>query len=402
MRVASSVVLVGGVLLASATARSQDVVTEADFLDGLRPDHPALRAVGEDLARAAAARRRAVMLANPRLEFSREQPEDSPRQDTWTMAWTPPFDGRRGLARDAAEAGVLAARERTAAERARIRRDLRKAYADWSLAHERHEILARHLAIAEELADKSRLRAEAGEESGLAAGRLALTAQEVRTQLAAARTDYVRAEAVALGWRPDLAGRPPSLPALPPAPASLDSARRPELRALELEARQAALEARLAGRFWTTPELQAGWQRLEAAGGAQDGPVLGLAWTVPLFDRNQAGRLEAVRRKEIAEARLALAAGRAEHELKGVIEAYGMAARAADDASRTAAGAERLVDSAAASFRAGEATLTDLLDTLRAVREARLGALELLGNALETHRELELWASPSFTQGARR
>jgi outer membrane protein TolC len=380
-------------------AGAQESVTESQFVEGVGADHAAARALGEELARAEALRRRAAAFANPRLEFSREQPDDSPRQDTWSLAWVPPVDGRRGLARGAAEAGVEAARERVALERARLRREVRRAYADWSLTGERRAFLSGQLALVEDLAGKAQQRARVGEESGLAARRLELAASEVQAQFVVARTQQIRAEATALGWRPDLAGRRPTMPVLPPPPSIIDPASRPDLRALQHEARQAALEARLTRRFWTAPELQAGWQRLADRGSSVSGPVFGLAWTVPLFDRNQAGRIEAASREQIAQARLALASGRAERELKAAQEAYAVAAAAAEESVRGSADADRLIAAASASFRAGEATLTDLLDTLRSVREARLRSLDLLGAALEAHRELELWGSGLLTSG---
>ncbi len=44
---------------------------------------------------------------------------------------------------------------------------------------------------------------------------------------------------------------------------------------------------------------------------------------------------------------------------------------------------------ATAAFRAGEASLTDLLDSVRAAIGARLGEIDLRGQALEAHRDLE-------------
>ena len=384
-------------------AEPQEAVTESQFVEGVGTEHAAARALGEDLARAEALQRRASALANPRVEFSREQPDDSPRQDTWSMAWVPPLDGRRGLARSAAQAGVEAARERVALERARLRREVRRAYADWTLTGERRAFLADQFALVEDLAGKAKQRARVGEESGLAARRLELAASEVKAQLVVAHTQQIRAEAAALGWRPDLSGRRPTLPVLPPPPPTIvDPANRPDVRALQHEARQAALEARLARRFWTAPELQAGWQRLADRGSSVSGPVLGLAWTVPVFDRNQGGRIEAARREQVAQARLALASTRAERELKAAQEAYAVAAAAAEESARGTADADRLIMAAAATFRAGEATLTDLLDTLRAVREARLRSLDLLGAALEAHRDLELWGAASLSSGGER
>lgn len=398
----SVVFIVAAATLSGGPATAQEAVTESEFLGGLGPEHVGVRALGEDVARAEAVRRRATALGNPRLEFGREEPADSLQQDTWTLAWAPPLDGRRGLARSAAQAGLEAARERTAFLRARLTRDLRKAYADWSLSDQRGAVLGRQRALVEDLARQARQRADVGEESGLAARRLEIAASEVSGQLASARTDRVRAEAVALGWRPDLAGRKPVLPELPSPPASLDPAERPDIRALRLEVRQTELEARLAGRYWTAPELQAGWQRVGVGGSAQTGPVLGFAWTAPVFDRNQAGRIEAQRRKEIAEARLALATARTAYEAPALLEAYRTAAAAAEASARQTGDADRLVEAATASFRAGEATLTDLLETLRAVREVRLRAIDLRAAALELHRELEAWTAPAGPGGGQR
>jgi outer membrane protein TolC len=48
-----------------------------------------------------------------------------------------------------------------------------------------------------------------------------------------------------------------------------------------------------------------------------------------------------------------------------------------------------MVEAAFARYRAGEAELTDLLDTLRSVLSARLAGEELFGRALAAQREVE-------------
>jgi outer membrane protein TolC len=60
------------------------------------------------------------------------------------------------------------------------------------------------------------------------------------------------------------------------------------------------------------------------------------------------------------------------------------------------------MEAARASFAAGESSLTDLLDSLRAVRDARLGALDLLGDALAAHRDLEAALGRPLTDGGER
>ena len=383
-------ILAGAISLGGAAQTPpEETLTESVFLAGLDESHVAVRALGEDLARAEAARRRAGTLGNPRVEFEREAPEDNPKQTTWTAAWAPPLDGRLGLAREAAETGVAAARERLAADRVRLRRELREAYADWALSSERREVLQSQRALVESLAEQVRRRAEVGEESGIGARRLLLASAEIGSDLATAEADAVRAAALVRAWRPEIpTGARPSRPPL--GPVDTAAARpRPELEALRLEARQAQLEGRLARRFVIFPELSAGWQRLEHAGVEQTGPVFGLSWSVPLFDRSQAARMEAAGRQRAVEARLHVATARSRAELDASGAAYSILAARSREQARAIAETDRLLEGASASFRAGESTVTDLLETLRSVREARLKEIGLYAEALEAHRALE-------------
>ena len=48
-----------------------------------------------------------------------------------------------------------------------------------------------------------------------------------------------------------------------------------------------------------------------------------------------------------------------------------------------------MIEAAAASWQAGESTLTDFLETSRAAMGAQLRALDVRGSALLAHRELE-------------
>jgi outer membrane protein TolC len=173
----------------------------------------------------------------------------------------------------------------------------------------------------------------------------------------------------------------------PPAPTEAEP---PELRALQHEVEQASLESKRAGRYLGFPTLQFGWQQLDDAGLGHSGPILAAGWTIPLFDRDQGARHEAARRQEIAAARLELGRARMAGDVAGSAKAY----RALFTASQDAAGAleegGRVAAAATAAYRAGEASLTDLLDSLRAALGARLSEIELRERALEAHRELEV------------
>ena len=387
MRLKSIVALVA--VASSLTARAE-VVTEGAFLAAIDGEHPAVRALGEGLARAEAARRRAGTLANPRFEFWREQPDANPRLTNWTVAWTPPLDGRFGLGKRAAAAGVAAARERLAAERARLRAELRRVFAEWSLGHERHALLARRLDQVAGLAEQERQRARVGTESGLSARRLTLAEAEARAALREAEAALVRAEAQARAWQPDLPrDASPAPPLLLAPPDAADPSASPALRALGHDLQQVQLESRMAGRFWGFPTLQMGVQRLETAGVVQTGPLFGAGWSIPLFDRDHGRRAEALRLSEIAAARLKQAQALVAGEVHGALEAYRSLFASAREAAEASAETDRVIAAATAAYLAGETSLTDLLDALRAAFEARLRTVDVRGQALAAHRNLE-------------
>jgi outer membrane protein, heavy metal efflux system len=381
-------IVAGALTLAAVPLWPLERVTEAEFVAPLDDQHPAGRALLERLGAAEAALARARLLANPRIEYGREQPEGGPRQTTVTLAWTPPIDGRRGLAVAAAKAGVAAAEADRLARLLRVRLTARQAFAEWSAAFERRRLLADHLRVVANLTRRTQLKALAGEESGLAAARIRLVEAEVGAALATAESGLARAEAAARAWRPEL---PPAAgPARPDVTGSDPAAVAPlSLDALRHEAEQARLEERLTRRFWAAPEVLAGWQRQEAAGAGPWGPVLGASWTIPLFDRNQPARREASRRREAAEARLALATTRSAALLAGAEAARRRLAEAAAAAHAAAAAVPLVVEGALASFDAGEATVTDLLDALRSAVEARTREVEMHAAALAAVRALE-------------
>ncbi|MGH7339703.1 MAG: TolC family protein [Candidatus Rokuibacteriota bacterium] len=370
-------------------ARAQEV-TEEEFLSTLDESHVAVRSLTGDVARAEGERVRARTLANPRLDFWREEPEDNPQVTNWTLAWTPPLDGRYGLRKKAAEAGLAAAREHFEADRAALRRDFRKAFAEWSLAFERRATLRQQLDLVAGLAEHERQRARVGEGSGLTARRFSLAEGDVRAEFGSADAEYARAEAAARALRQDLnAETRPAPVALPEPPASLDSDGAPQLSALKQEKEQAGYEARRVGRFLGFPTLQLGWQTIEDRGVSESGPIVAAGWTVPLFDRDQGARLEAERRRDVAAARLTFAQARLAGEVEGGLKAYRVLFASARDARDTAGETEKVIDAATAAFRAGEAGLTDLLDVLRSAFVARLRAIDSRAQALEAHRNLE-------------
>jgi outer membrane protein TolC len=364
-------------------------LTEDRVLATLTADHPAVAALRRELGEAEAELVRARTLANPELGVTHEAPGDAEQIDL-TLSWQLPHPGRRRLGTAAAEAGVAAARARLTAAESALRLSLRESYATWATAAATAERLETHAIRLDALAGRERQRAEAGEAAGLDARRLGLAASAARTELARARAARAAAEASLRAWAPDLpAGATPELPPLPSPTAAAASAEPPRLVALRAELDAARLAEQLAGRTLEMPSVTGGWQRQESPGAQADGPILGVAWPLPLLDRRRAERLAARSRVEAATAELAMAEREVAAAREAAAASYQELHAAALAARETAELAPAALSAALAAFEAGEAPLTDLLETLDATHDAKLAAVELLAEALAAQRRLE-------------
>jgi cobalt-zinc-cadmium efflux system outer membrane protein len=370
-------------MLMAGSAGAQ-VVSEREFLAGITEGHPALASTIQPLADAQAAVERARVLSNPILEAIREDPQEVARQTTFTVSWTLPIDGRRGLGIDAAEAGLAAAEKQVASLRLQLQLEAKAVYAQWAVATTLERALGADARDVIALARRVRARAEAGEESALAALRLDLAAADVQAEVRSAAVSRVLAGAVARSWRPELP--PGAVPELPALGAPQEQAAPVVLEALHREAERARLQERLAGRYWSAPALQAGWQRQHFNDAS--GPVFGLSWTIPIFDRNQGSRHEAQRRRELAEARLAWTTARVAAAVEGRRGVLGVERQAMEEAEQAAALAPPVVKAATARFEAGEGTVTELVEAISAARSAQRRAVEARARALAAERHL--------------
>ena len=177
---------------------------------------------------------------------------------------------------------------------------------------------------------------------------------------------------------------------------------RPDLKARELDVQRADLLHRLNGRYVEFPALVGGWTVFDGHGTDVDGPVFGLEWSVPLFDRRQGERVRTSREVRVARARLERSRAEAAAELQAARDAYDHLRGVAREVAETTAGAEAVIEAATAEFQAGEATLTDLLETLRSVTDGRLAALELHQKTLAAHRRLEMSVGRPLSDGGPR
>ena len=385
-----SVGLLGGIF-AAAGAQDRQVVTEAEFLSVLDETHPAVRESAEAVGRAEASLLASRTLGNPVVEAVREDPGGPIGQTDVLVSWQLPGAERRPKIR-AREGEVGAARRRLAYELLGHRLAMREAYAGWAVAAARRRRLSTQAERVESLARRETARAERGEASGLEARRLGLAAATLRSRVALSAAASERARAEAAAWHPGLA--PDARPVLPDLPAAplLEGT---DAGVLAAEADLAAAElAQLATRpIVASPEVTLGWQEQDVGLGSVDGPIFGVAWSVPLFDRRQAARQSAGAGLEAARARLELAERESTAARTAARTNFARLAAALAAAREELGANERMLDGAEAAFRQGEASLTDLLETHRSVTEAELAVLELHEAALAAHRELERLAT---------
>lgn len=377
-------------LLALAASMPSDaqILTEDQFLEAALTNHPGVTAAEAGVDAAAGLRRQARLLDNPELAWEREDPDLSARQDTWRLSWRLPFDGRRHRVA-AADAAVAASAAMLDASRFDIRLEMRALFASWYVAVEREAVLQDHLDHTRRLAAWVRARAEHGEAAGVEARRLELEAEVLSRQLAAARAD-ARAQQAAVATWTDLVtdGIRPGRPLLAPPPGTADVGGRPDLEALAHKVAEAEASHQLQRRVLQPPEVSVGWLEIRDATQTFDGPVVSVALPVPIFDRNQGKRQAAAAEAERSRSELEAARRRAVQHAEAALAAYSDLYRTVVPAATGATDAD-VVDSVLAAFEAGEASLTDVLDSLRTTVDVRIARLETLDGALSAERALE-------------
>jgi len=364
------------------------VLTEQQFLDDTLASHPAIAAAEAEVAAASGVRRQAGIVDNPEIAWEREDPDIVPRQDTLVLNWRLPFDGRRHRM-DAADAVINASNSELEATRLRVRLEMRSLFASWYIAAQREGVLQANLDRTRRLSDRMKARAQDGESSGLEARRLELEVEMLGLEAAAARAEARARRSAAASWSAQVAGDvEPILPLLPTPPSTIDIGDRPDIRALSYGMVAAESRHQLQKRVLEPPVISLGWTEFTENVRSFDGPVFGLSWPLPLFDRNQGRRdaasaevsraqfeLEVAQKKALEQSRAALAS---------YTELHAMVVRGSDGGADS-----DVIETMLAVFEAGEASVTDVLDTLRATVDVRVARIDVLARALAAERELE-------------
>ncbi len=397
--------LVPAYLVVCSTAGAAPVVTEADVLASLMDAHPAVVEVSRQLPQAMAELGAIRTYANPELEVLREDLRGPEVETEWALSWQLPSRKRR-LEIAAAEQSVEAAAAAVDQDLRSLRATLREDYADWALAAARQQLLAEARSRLVVLATREKTRAEKGEASPLEAHRLHLAAANLASQLALTKAEETRAQARVARWLPRL--DPKARPELPPLPhssieeevAAADQAtaglasKHPILAMARAELKASELELAVSKRYLASPELIIGWKRQESLAADNSGPLLGLSWTLPLFDRQQATRAAATAKLEATQARATLQAREIETGIVAAKIRYAELIQGSKEAKKALGPNAAMLVGAETAFRYGELPLTDFLETQKAATEGELAWLSLYTAALHAHRELELLTGP--------
>ncbi len=337
-----------------------------------------------DLARAdeLAARR----WPNPEVSWSHEQVRaggGTERQDVAVIAQRFDLSGRRGLRGDAAARRVEAAGADAALLRLDVEADARRAFAD-ALAQERRVAAVRSaVARLEAITGAIGRRAASGDVAGydrrrVERERVTLLGRQDVEEGALARA---RARLAALAGASDPSAAPalrgelasPALPALSELLGRLPA--RPDLNALELEARSGELEARAGGR-WLIPEVELGGGLKTVDDGS--GFAAAISIPIPLLSRDEDERVRGEARALAARGRLSLALAAARADVVGRhAETTRLAAAAARYRDGGAPETSALLRSAEAAYRGGEVGVLELIDAYQAALDADLSLVEL-------------------------
>ncbi len=387
-------------LVQLATFAAARELSEAEYLASFRTLHPARAVLDEAVGRARGDVRTSGVFANPVASFERESPGNLD-QDTWGLTWTPPLDGRRSAHKKAAEATLRVTEGERVLAAAELRASLREAFARWALMTERTSILDAHAARLNELVTRTSEQARLGQSSQLAAQRIELAVLEIRADAARADAERIATRSAATGWLlTDATDATPLRPALPAEPIIPTLEQTPVIGVRRAQLAAAEAERKWGGRFIEFPSLMFGWQTVDAAQISDSGPVFGVEWPIPIFDRRQGERDAADATILASRARLELETARVSMRLAAAAETYERLRAAALDAIDAAAVGDTVLQSAAARFEVGESDVTELLETIRGVLSARLAALDLYDDALRAHRELEVLSGRSWpTEG---
>jgi cobalt-zinc-cadmium efflux system outer membrane protein len=355
--------------------------TERDLVDLVVRDGPQARAIRAETDVTRLEQEARLAYPNPGVMYSRESAGFT---EFLQVEQTLPIFGIRGALSRAGVAAGAAAQADQDARLWRLRADAIAAVARLSAEQARLSAAEAHAQEMTRLINVLRTREQEGEgsrfdrlrgEQELRDARQAVTsaavaAADARAGLAAMLPADVQVTRVAEA----LGESRPIMPVDTLVTRAMHS--RAELRALQLSAERATLEAEAAGKArWPAPTVFGGLKRADTEKGRENGGVFGVSLAVPLFDTG--GRDSARWTAERTRAEAARAA--IEYEIRREIVRASDALTLRQDAviQDEASAADDLTRIAEVAYREGDVGILELLDAVRTASRARLRTIDL-------------------------
>lgn len=341
------------------------------------------------------------LMPNPVFAFSRDRlgmAGGDITERSAQISQTFDFSGRRSLRQEAATQRLDAEKLDGRFRRLNTIAEVRRAFAE-TLHHDQVQAMQRlWLSRIEDAAKVTAQLAKAGEVSGYDRRRIEREAQTAKARLSVAQADAARSRemlAALTGMKPDevmhllgglLSEATPSHDVL-----QAGARQRPDLAGLLAQAEAFERESQAAGRGWV-PDLTVGvgQKTLDEPGRSGSGAIVGVSFSIPLFDRGGAVQQRNLAKAQTVRAEHALALTKADAELRG-------AWRQADELRKAVLayrhdvsnGSQNLSGIAEAAYRAGEAGLLELLDAYRTELDFSTTELDLALRARFANIDLE-------------
>jgi cobalt-zinc-cadmium efflux system outer membrane protein len=318
-----------------------------------------------------------VARERPNPEAAFEAGRDAPHE-VFSIGVPLEFGGKRGRRIDLANATAARTLAEIAVQALELRRAVRMAYFELVAAASRAQVTTDLRQFAERTRNAARDRFESGAAPRLEAlqAELALAQADNEQEAARGRLTAARAELNTLiGRPPDAAGDPSDSFDAGTLPADIAAAvtTSPDIAAIDREIDEAVARERLARAMRTPDPTVSGGMLFDAPPDFTYGWKAGLAVTIPVFTRHDAGvRVEAARISQLKAQRDARL-----RELTG--QATGAAARARAARQRYLRYRDEIIPQLATiesmaedSYRSGQTGLAAFLQAMQAAREVRL------------------------------
>jgi cobalt-zinc-cadmium efflux system outer membrane protein len=371
-------------LVMPCVAAGQDR-TERDLVDLVVRDGPQARAIRADTDVTRREQEARLAYPNPGVLYSRE---GAGFTEFLQVEQTLPLFGIRGALSRAGVAASAAADADRDARLWQLRAEATAAVAQLSAEQSRLTAAEAHAQEIARLIGVLRTREQEGEgsrfdrlraEQELRDARYVATSAAVGVADARAGLSAMLPADVEVTRVPDALGEVRPIIALDTLTTRATSSRA-ELRALQLSAERATLEAEAARKArWPAPTVFGGLKRADTEKGRENGGVFGVSLAVPLFDTGdrEAARWNAERARAEAE-RVAIA-----HQIRREIARASDALALRQDAlaQDEASAADDLTRIAEVAYREGEVGILELLDAVRTASRARLRTIDLMLDA---------------------